>query len=498
MIEVSVAQEREIHQINLNFKIQVQEWKNVLLRGQNPASFDQYWGRFIAAQEDIQRRTSQLLPQMAQGAARQSLQSFADSHRNLATLYQQGLDAYVVAGFDFSVGDAAVTGIDREPTTMLQEAADSISRDNEVLALELASTSQRVSQIALIAIIAASLLVMLVVWQTLKRGLVSPLMQVLASIKGLASGNFRQQFDANRRDELGQLARDLSHMQGEIAGIIGAVQSTTGELHRASSAITRSSGDIVNHTSETEVCSEQVAAAITEMSQTVLEVAGSASSVAASAEQVDTASQNGLQHMQRTIESINALSSDVSLVSQAMGKLEQDTAAIGAVLDVIRGIAEQTNLLALNAAIEAARAGEQGRGFAVVADEVRALARRTQESTAEIQQIIQNVQGGALHAANAMRQGSARSESTVALAHESGQALQEVTKAISHIKDMMIHIATAAEEQSYATEEINKNVVTVVNLVQSSHGAALQSAKIATEVDQASLRLQQLVHRFSV
>lgn len=235
------------------------------------------------------------------------------------------------------------------------------------------------SQIALIAIIAASLLVMVVVWQTLKRGLVSPLMQVLASIKGLASGNFRQQFDANRRDELGQLARDLSHMQGEIAGIIGAVQSTTGELHRASSAITRSSGDIVNHTSETELCSEQVAAAITEMSQTVLEVAGSASSVAASAEQVDTASQNGLQHMQRTIESINALSSDVSLVSQAMGKLEQDTAAI-----------------------EAARAGEQGRGFAVV------------------------------------------------------------------------------------------------NLVQSSHGAALQSAKIATEVDQASLRLQQLVHRFSV
>lgn len=498
LIDTNVSHEREIHAINLNFKTQVQEWKNVLLRGEDPTQLDTYWGRFMTLQDSIQARTGALLGDMGDSPARQTLNAFRNSHQQLATLYQNGRDAYVNSFFDFRAGDQAVSGIDREPTTLLQSAADQLSEANESVALLLSQRSAQVATWTLVLVVLMSAIVLAVVWITIRRGFITPLLGVLASIKGLAEGNFRQKFNSNREDELGQLGNDLAHMQAEIAGIIGAVQSTTDELHKASTTITRSADQIVGHTSETEICAEQVAAAITEMSQTVQEVAGNASSVASSAEQVDQASRNGLQHMQRTIDAINALSSDIGLVSQAMSRLENDAAAIGAVLDVIRGIAEQTNLLALNAAIEAARAGDQGRGFAVVADEVRALAKRTQESTAEIQQIIQNVQGGASHAANAMRQGSARSDSTVALAHESGESLREITQAISHIKDMMMHIATAAEEQSYATEEINKNVVTVVNLVQSSHSSALQSAKIANGLDGTSMRLQHLVQRFAV
>ena len=498
LINTNVSHEREIHEINLNFKVQVQEWKNVLLRGEDPAQLENYWGRFMNIQNDIQSRTTALLNQMEAGQARQTLTSFRDSHQQLAGLYQIGRDAYVNSFFDFRAGDQAVSGIDREPTSLLQSAADQLSTANEALALSLSERSAQVATWTLVLVVVMSMIVLAVVWITIRRGFITPLLGVLASIKGLAEGNFRQQFNSKREDELGQLGKDLAHMQSEIADIIGAVQSTTEELHTASGTISRSADQIVGHTSETEICAEQVAAAITEMSQTVQEVAGNASSVASSAEQVDQASRNGLQHMQRTIDAINSLSSDIGVVSQAMTKLETDAAAIGAVLDVIRGIAEQTNLLALNAAIEAARAGDQGRGFAVVADEVRALARRTQESTAEIQQIIQNVQGGASNAANAMRQGSARSDSTVALAHESGESLREITQAISHIKDMMMHIATAAEEQSYATEEINKNVVTVVNLVHSSHNSAQQSAKTAGGLDSTSMRLQQLVQRFAV
>lgn len=498
LINTNVSQEREIHEINLSFKVQVQEWKNVLLRGEDPAQLDTYWSRFMSIQNDIQSRTTTLLADMEASPARQTLNSFRDSHQQLAGLYQNGRDAYVNAFFDFRVGDQAVSGIDREPTALLQSAADQLSVVNQNLAMSLSERSAQVAMWTMVVVVVMSAVVLAVVWVTIQRGFITPLLHVLESIKGLAAGNFRQKFNSSREDELGQLSKDLANMQSEIAGIIGAVQSTTDELHTASNTITKSADQIVGHTSETEICAEQVAAAITEMSQTVQEVAGNASSVASSAEQVDQASRNGLQHMQRTIEAINALSSDIGMVSQAMSKLETDAAAIGAVLDVIRGIAEQTNLLALNAAIEAARAGDQGRGFAVVADEVRALAKRTQESTAEIQQIIQNVQGGASHAANAMRQGSARSDSTVALAHESGESLREITHAISHIKDMMMHIATAAEEQSYATEEINKNVVTVVNLVQSSHSSAQQSAKIAGSLDGTSMRLQQLVQRFAV
>lgn len=435
---------------------------------------------------------------MDAGPAREALAGFRNSHEQLAGLYQRGRDAYINALYDFRAGDQAVSGIDREPTRLLQSAADQLSDANETLALSLSERSAEVAVWTLILVIVMSAVVLLIVWITVHRGFIVPLQGVMTSIKGLAEGDFRQRFANNRKDELGQLGQDLAHMQDEIAGIIGAVQSTTNDLHEASASITNSAGEIVGHTAETEICADQVAAAITEMSQTVQEVAGNASSVASSAEQVDQASRTGLQHMQRTIEEIHALSSDIGAVSESMSRLEADAGNIGAVLDVIRGIAEQTNLLALNAAIEAARAGEQGRGFAVVADEVRALARRTQQSTAEIQQIIQNVQSGASHAANAMRQGSSRSVSTVALANESGESLREITQAISHIKDMMMHIATAAEEQSYATEEINKNVVTVVNLVQSSHTSARQSADIAAGLDQTSLRLQHLVQRFAV
>jgi len=202
--------------------------------------------------------------------------------------------------------------------------------------------------------------------------------------------------------------------------------------------------------------------------------------------------------MERTVESIASLSEEVSNVAGSMDQLEKDTASVGAVLDVIKGIAEQTNLLALNAAIEAARAGEQGRGFAVVADEVRALARRTQESTAEIQHIIETVQSGAANAASAMRKGKEQSANTVEMAAETGKSIREISDAMSRIRDMVNHIATAAEEQSYATEEINRNIVNVATLVQSSHESAQHAGGIARELDVTSEKIRGQVQRFKV
>jgi len=179
-----------------------------------------------------------------------------------------------------------------------------------------------------------------------------------------------------------------------------------------------------------------------------------------------------------------------------MSQLENETGRIGGVLDVIKSVAEQTNLLALNAAIEAARAGEQGRGFAVVADEVRSLAKRTQESTAEIQQIIEAVQQGASKAMLAMKVSQDKTHSTSSMAEQAGQAIGEITNAVARIHNMNTQIATAAEQQSYAAEEINKNVVNVVNLVQNAASNAQKSNQVAQSLDSAARELEQQMKHF--
>jgi methyl-accepting chemotaxis protein len=180
-----------------------------------------------------------------------------------------------------------------------------------------------------------------------------------------------------------------------------------------------------------------------------------------------------------------------------MTQLEAETSRIGGVLDVIKNVAEQTNLLALNAAIEAARAGEQGRGFAVVADEVRALAKRTQESTAEIQHIIQAVQQGANKAMTAMKVSQDKTHNTRDLARQAGQTIGEITQAVARIHNMNTQIATAAEEQSYAAEEINQNVGTVVTLVESAATNAKKSTQVAEELVAVARDLELQIAHFN-
>ncbi len=498
LLEEQVRHEREINAMNLDFKTQVQEWKNVLVRGQDPASLDEYWGRFTQLQRTIQARSNELVGYVESPQVRPIIQQFQRSHAQLGISYTAGFEVFTASGFDHVVGDQSVSGIDREPTRLLQEAADMLSAESERIAAALITSSRSMALSSQAAVVGVAALIILIVWMTIKSSFIRPLQALMGVVHQFADGNFRQHLDTSRTDELGKLTADLANMQREIAQIIGAVQTTSTELNLASENINRAASDIARHTGETESCTDQVAAAVTEMTQTVKEVAGNAHQVAASAEDADLASRSGLQVMDQTIASISALSSEVNKVAHAMDQLEKDTASVGTVLGVIKGIAEQTNLLVLNAAIEAARAGDQGRGFAVVADEVRALARRTQESTAQIQKIIHTVQSGAASAASAMRQGREQSQSTVSLAAETGKSIREITGAISKIKDMVMHIATAAEQQSYATEEINKNVINVVNLVQSSHQSAQYSTDIANTLEGTSTMISGLVKKFKV
>ena len=240
----------------------------------------------------------------------------------------------------------------------------------------------------------------------------------------------------------------------------------------------------------------QVATAVTEMSSTVQEIARSAEQAAAAVKGANDQALEGLSVMSQTTQGITELAQEVKSAADVINQLEAESQSIGSVLDVIRGIAEQTNLLALNAAIEAARAGEQGRGFAVVADEVRTLASRTQQSTEEINEMIARLQKGTSDAVSVMNEGSSKATSTVELAGTSANALEKIVDSVSTISEMTIQIATAAEEQSAVAKEIDQSVVRISKLSEESGENSNHVLESSTSLNDLGGKLKRIIDTF--
>jgi len=259
------------------------------------------------------------------------------------------------------------------------------------------------------------------------------------------------------------------------------------------SAITQQTSNNVNQ-QFSEI--DQVATAINEMTATVQEVARNATSAAQAALRANEHSTQGKRVVEATMESISDLSNELQNVANVINTLSKNSEDIGTVIDVIKGIAEQTNLLALNAAIEAARAGEQGRGFAVVADEVRTLASRTQKSTGEIETMIEQLQKAAQQAVQAVNTSRDKSQQSVDHAASAGDSLSTITQSVTEINDMNTLIASAAEEQSAVTEDINKNIVTIRVAAEQTTQGAEQTTVSSEELSKLAAELQELVVQF--
>lgn len=349
--------------------------------------------------------------------------------------------------------------------------------------------------LAVMALIALGVGVLLA-W-IVSRSIVRPINNTLERIQTIArNGDLSQRVGLRGRDELAQLAGAFDNFLGRVHELVRDVADASQHLTDASQQLNMASQNARHHVSQQQAETDQLATAIEEMSLTAREMASNAADASHSVQETQQCSSEGKSVVVDSVKAIESLAEDVDKASSVIQALSEDSAKIGTVLEVIRGIAEQTNLLALNAAIEAARAGEQGRGFAVVADEVRTLASRTQSSTEEIQDIIARLQNGARDAVDAMEHSCGQAVQGVTRVHQSGEALDRISQAINTINMMNLQIASATEEQSAVANDISRNIHAIRQSVDATSQGADDVNTAAGHLDQVAADLQKRISQF--
>ncbi|MEA9996578.1 methyl-accepting chemotaxis protein [Pseudomonas sp. 10B1] len=384
-------------------------------------------------------------------------------------------------------------------TLMLQLPLDAVMADLQKLQSDLAA--QRKTDIfgmTMVGLLIAGL-GLLVIW-LVGRGIARPLKQMVTMLDDIAQGegDLTRRLNSDRADELGAIAKGfntfLGKLQMMITQVVTSVQQVSDSSEHTADIAIRTHQGVHKQISEIDL----VATAVHEMTSTAHDVARNATHAASAANHADEAAHKGMQIVRDTSQSISSLAVEIGRAVGVVQTLAKDSENINAILVAIRGIAEQTNLLALNAAIEAARAGEQGRGFAVVADEVRNLAQKTQKATEEIQTMIQQLQSGTRQVVKVMEDSQAKTDESVGHAALAAEALETITKAVSVINDMNTQIASAAEEQSAVAEDINRNVINIGQVAHEVAGGADESSKASAELTQLAEQQRRLINQFRV
>lgn len=385
--------------------------------------------------------------------------------------------------------------IDDNISVLVSDLNDRITETGESLANDVNATNALVTSLLVIGLV----LGVAIAWGIMKV-IVAPLQAALDAMADIVGGegDLTRRLDDSSKDEIGKLALGFNMFATMVHHIIKEIMGYTEQLSHSADRLSVITEETSRGADKQQLQTDEVVAAVNELAATGQEVARNTSEAAEAAQNADNASNEGRSVVGKTIDAIENLAEEIEGAGEVINRLEADSDAIGGVLDVIRGIAEQTNLLALNAAIEAARAGEQGRGFAVVADEVRTLASRTQESTSEIQTMIERLQVGSREAVKVMDVSKERARTTVDQAVQAGASLQSISEAVTIINDMNVQIATAADEQNTVATGINKSVVSISDITEQTAAGAQQTASASNELNELAEHLTGMVQQFKV
>jgi methyl-accepting chemotaxis protein len=368
-----------------------------------------------------------------------------------------------------------------------------ISLDHSGYSAEVANARNTIIGIGVIALIIGFVIALYV-----SRSIVLPIKKAVAAMDEIAEGDgdLTQRLNETGNNEIARLGAAFNRFSDKVRNMVVEVSSSTTILTGSAGEMSAITEQVHKGVQKQQTEIEMVASAMNEMTTTVQEVSRHATAAASAAQTADNDVQVGKDIVEQTVSAINQLAEEIENATSVIRDLEANSVKIGSVLDVIKSIAEQTNLLALNAAIEAARAGEQGRGFAVVADEVRTLASRTQESTQEIQIMIEALQQGSSEAVKAMDSSQNQSKRSVAQAEQAKDSLEAIVQAITTISDMNIQIATAANEQSSVANEINQNIVNINQVVDQTADGMQQTQMASQGLSELANNLQLLIKQF--
>ena len=444
--------------------------------------------------QDLRDAVSDLDVSLEGDENRNQLENFYDAYGE----FVDALNAmHTIVESRANIIDTNLSTEQQEVEGSLEQMSNSIIRDQEILGPQLKESTNNSITLTLILSSAAILFGTLAAY-LLTVSITRPLQEAMNAANKLAQGDLTANVKQKGKDEVGQLLGSIQGTADNLRNMISTISNASTDLTSASQELSSITEKTSKGIQQQETETDMVATAMNEMTATVNEVASSASQAEETAQLANQQAISGSSIVQQAIETINQLADNVLNSSDKLHEVEVETNNIGGILDVIRGITDQTNLLALNAAIEAARAGEHGRGFAVVADEVRSLALRTQESTQEIQTLIEQLQNGTNAAVSVMAASREQANVSVTHASEAGTALESITHAIGVINDMNMQIATASEQQSSVAESINENVINVKQIANDNSHGAEQTQDSSNEIARLAQQMKHLVDQFRV
>lgn len=481
------------------FKTQIQEWKNVLLRGHDQGQREKYWTRFQEREQEVQSNIRQLLNNYPlENSTKTILRDFQEKHQIMSQKYREGLSAFEASNYSHIEGDSFVQGIDREPAKLLGQAADVIrkraTQDIQNIATHASNTVGLITALVILLTVGSSLLVLFI----LRNKMITPIKTLISSIDSLANRNYNIDIQYHSDHELGVLANSIRKLQTSLMNAVNHLASAEKRIEAGFATLDRVNEGSAKEAEKQRHISTSLEHGVKELENTTLSVTECASETTTETREAKEYADICMQVFTEANEGFHKLQNSVIATNSKLEELLQQSEKIGSVTSVIQNIAAQTNLLSLNAAIEAARAGEQGRGFAVVADEVRSLAVKTQGSTEEIEKIISELSHMTAEATHSMQVGLTLTEQNTEASKKALEALEKVVMNMTTLDNVSNKLEKASGDQRKISELMNKVVHEVIqsaeDYIEMSKSDALSSSvkKAKEELNNA---VSELVNR---